>query len=492
MRRVRAVLAFSVVVLRGLSRDRVALFFMLVLPVAVMVIVGTTFGGQDKTTLGLVRADAGPLAGAVEQALRAAPGLTVRGYDGPDALERAVRRQTLVAGVVLPAGFDAAVRSGRPGEVTFVGSVTSQAALTARVAVQGIVDRVGARFGAAQLATQRAGGAFGDNLALAERSAGPGVVGVRVDDVGRARTANLSRFSLTAPQNLVLFVFINAMASGSALVAARRNGILRRALATRSGMGSVLLGLGIGWFVLSLAQSLLILGVGALLFGVRWGDPLGAGLLVVVFALVGCGAGLLVGTLGENEDRVTSITPILGIVLGSAAAWCRWRSSRRRCARSRTRCRTTGRYAAGRGWSSTARVSAASPARSPCSAPSPWSSSAARSCCCAGSWSAADPQSASRDANAPRRRRPTPAGRRGGPTAGWPPLVDEEERWPQQRPSAYGTTSSRHPAGGVPATGGRGSSCCCPRSGGRASCSSRSVWGLSRRCRWRSAGWCSA
>ncbi len=51
-------------------------------------------------------------------------------------------------------------------------------------------------------------------------------------------------------------------------------------------MGSVLLSLGIGWFVLSLAQSLLVVGVGALLFGVRWGDPVGAGLLV--------------GTVGKN------------------------------------------------------------------------------------------------------------------------------------------------------------------------------------------------
>jgi ABC-2 type transport system permease protein len=57
--------------------------------------------------------------------------------------------------------------------------------------------------------------------------------------------------------------------------------------------------------------------VGALVFGVSWGSPLPATLLVVDFALVGCGAGLLVGALGRDEDRVSALTPIVGIVLGA-------------------------------------------------------------------------------------------------------------------------------------------------------------------------------
>jgi ABC-2 type transport system permease protein len=317
MNRLRPALAFVAVVWRIIGRDRTALFFMLVLPVAVMVIIGTTFGGQERTPVGMVRLDEGPLAGRVAGALERADGVQVKRYADIESLRQAVRRQTVVAGVVLPRGMDRAIRAGRPVRIAIVGDPTSQAALSARIAVSGIVDAVGTPIGAAQLVTADVGGDFDSNLARATgQRAGAGAP-VRVEDVGDAQTTELSRFSLTAPQNLVLFVFINAMAGAVLIVIARRDGILRRTLATRTPMGVVLLGLGLGWLALSLVQSVLILGIGALLFGVRWGDPLAATLLVLAFALVGCGAGLLVGAIGRNEDRVSAVAPVIGIVLGA-------------------------------------------------------------------------------------------------------------------------------------------------------------------------------
>jgi ABC-2 type transport system permease protein len=286
---------------------------MLVLPVAVIVIIGTTFGGQGRTEVGVVVQAPGPLAARVTAALREADGVGVRAYENVEALRRAVRRQTIAAGVVLPRGLDATLRAGRPARLQFVASPDSQAALAARLTVQGIVDRAGAPIAAAQ-AQPRA--AFDEALALATAQAGTGVT-VAVRDVGEGRTRELSRFSLTAPQNLVLFVFINAMTSAVLIVAARRQGTLRRALAAPVPMTVVLLGLGLSWLLLALAQSLLIVGVGALAFGVGWGDPVAAALLILAFALVGCGAGLLVGAIGRDEDRVGALTPVVGIVLGA-------------------------------------------------------------------------------------------------------------------------------------------------------------------------------
>ena len=119
------------------------------------------------------------------------------------------------------------------------------------------------------------------------------------------------------PQNLVLFTFINALASAAFLVQVRRDGVLHRALATRTSLGALLGGLATGWFVLALVQSLLIVVIGRVAFDVRWGDPVGTAALLVLWALVGCGAGLLVGALGENEDRVGAVMPVVGIVLGA-------------------------------------------------------------------------------------------------------------------------------------------------------------------------------
>jgi ABC-2 type transport system permease protein len=317
MSRLRPALAFTEVVWRIIGRDRTALFFMLILPVAVMVIIGTTFGGQERAQVGLVRLDDGPLTVRVATALERADGIEVEVFDDVEAMRRAVRRQAVVAGVVLPAGTDARLRRGRPAEVGFIADRTSQAALSAQIAVSGILDATQTPIAAAQLVTAELGGDLDGNLALADAADAGAGPPVRVEDVGEARRGDLSRFSLTAPQNLVLFVFINAMAGAVLIVIARRDGILRRTLATRTPIGVVLLGLALGWLALALAQSVLIVTVGALLFGVRWGDPLAAGLLVLSFALVGCGAGLLVGAIGRNEDRVGAVAPVIGIVLGA-------------------------------------------------------------------------------------------------------------------------------------------------------------------------------
>jgi ABC-2 type transport system permease protein len=311
MRRALAALAFTEIVGRTLLRDRTALFFMLILPVAVIVIIGTTFGGQGRTEIGLVNLDRGLLATRVAAALRSADGVHVRAYEDVEALRRAVRRQTVAAGLVLPRGLDADLRAGRQVRPRFVTSPDPEAALAARLTVQGILDRAGAPIAAAQMQRD-----FDAALARADRESRAGVT-VAVRDVGDARAQELSRFSLTAPQNLVLFVFINAMSSAVVIVLARRQGILRRSLAAPVPMAVVLLGLGLGWLVLALVQSLLILGVGALAFGVGWGDPLAAALLVLAFALVGCGAGLLVGAIGRDEDRVGAVAPVIGIVLGA-------------------------------------------------------------------------------------------------------------------------------------------------------------------------------
>jgi ABC-2 type transport system permease protein len=97
----------------------------------------------------------------------------------------------------------------------------------------------------------------------------------------------------------------------------RRMGVLRRVVAGPIGARDVVIGVAAAWFLVSLIQSLLIVAVGALVFGVSWGDPLAAGVLVIVFSAVGAGAGLLVGSLGGNEDRVSAISPPAGIVLGA-------------------------------------------------------------------------------------------------------------------------------------------------------------------------------
>ncbi|MDH5290091.1 MAG: ABC transporter permease [Acidimicrobiia bacterium] len=321
MNRLRAATAFTFVVLRQMVQDRTALFFTVALPIAIIVIIGTTFGGEGRIRVGLVVEQNSDIATRLEDRLADADGVEVVRYDTADELRRAVRRFSVEAGLVVPADADALLAGTGAAGIGLLTLGASEDTVAVRRTLQGVIDDVGAPLGAAVFAATQAGVPLDEALARADAAADPaggaGGITVTTTDVGDGIDRNVGRFAFTAPQNLVLFTFITALTSATVLVRARRSGILRRALASPTGLGVQLAGMAAGWFTLCLLQSVLIVMVGAVAFGVPWGDPVAASLLVVTFALVGCGAGLLVGAIGANEDRVGAITPIVGMVLGA-------------------------------------------------------------------------------------------------------------------------------------------------------------------------------
>lgn len=327
MKRLLAVQAFTAVVLRQLLRDRTALIFIVALPVAIMIIIGTTFGGQQRLDLGVVAPEGSAVTERLLAALADGEGVRVHRYRDLESMRKAVRRFTVVGGVVVPVDADGELAASGATVLSIVVPRTSEQAVTVRRVLDGAVRDAAAPLTAAAFAAERTGTPIEMASATAEFLDGPdgaeaaaalgGGIDVHTEAIGTGRSAGESRFSQTATQNLVLFTFITALTSATLLVRARRTGILRRASATPAGVGTLLCGMAGGWFALCLVQSVVLIVVGAVGFGVRWGDPLAAALLVVVFDIVGVGAGLLVGAAGANEDRVGALTPVIGIVAGS-------------------------------------------------------------------------------------------------------------------------------------------------------------------------------
>ena len=150
---------------------------------------------------------------------------------------------------------------------------------------------------------------------LRDRAGGhTAAVDVVIDDVGDSPKVGHSRFSDSASANLVLFVFINCLTSGALLVRLRQRGVLRRAASAPVSSWGITVGLAAGWIGLAVLQSALVIGITWAAFGVTWGDPMAASALVVVYGLVGCGAGLLVGVIGNDVDRVAAVTPVIGLI----------------------------------------------------------------------------------------------------------------------------------------------------------------------------------
>ena len=326
----RRVLAIAGTGLRRIARDRTALFFTVLFPFFIILIVGLSIGGFDDETVpvGLVQHGSGPLADELGRKLDRSPGLELHSYANLERMRKDVRRGVVIAGVEIPPGYDAAVRSGRGAQVVFLADLSRGFPSVVRSSVSAAVAEQGARLQAARFATERVGRSFDQNLAEAKRveSFTP-TIGVRTSSVGerdRSRLSTLpSGFGYTAPANLVLFVFITSFAGSAALIESRRLGVSRRMLATPTSAREVLLGETLGRFAIAFFQAIYIVLLGILVFGVKFGDPLGAAALVGVFALVATAFAMLAGTVFRTPEQAGSIGPIAGMAMGMLAG-CMW------------------------------------------------------------------------------------------------------------------------------------------------------------------------
>ncbi len=310
--------------LRRIARDRTALFFFVLLPFLVIFIVGASVGGYSSFRVGLVVKDSGALTEDLVRQLQASSAVTVTRYSDEEQARTAVRRGERDAAVVIPAGFDATLVAGHPADVGLVtsSSPTTRQALSATLSA--IIARQGARVQAAGFAAQRVGGSPRELLPVAsELQADSTVATVSTEAVNGSSQMLPQGFGYSAPTMLVLFVFVNALAGGAALIQTRRLGIHARALASPVRPGELVLGEALCYVTLALLQSALIIGVGSALFGVAWGDPVAAATLVVIWALVGAGAGMLSGTVFRTEEQASAIGPAVGIALGMLGG-CMW------------------------------------------------------------------------------------------------------------------------------------------------------------------------
>jgi ABC-2 type transport system permease protein len=322
MSNVRSVLTIARLGLLRLSRDRVALFFTFALPLMIITLLAAAVPGGE-VAVGVVTEDDGPLARELVADLEGADSVELRSFGTVAGLERAVRLEAVQGGVVVPAGYDVALREGRPMAVTLIVDPTSQDAAPIRSTVAAAVANQAAVVQAARFAAGGAGG-FDRGLELAGQLAGgAGGLEVRTTTAGKPGIAGMGAADYATVGELVLFIFLIGLTSAGDLVEARRDGTARRMLATPTPAWAVVVGEGLGRYAILLVQATFIVLLGATVFGVSWGSPLGVALVVGAFALVATSISLLVGTLARSNEQATSLGPPVGIALAmlGGAMW---------------------------------------------------------------------------------------------------------------------------------------------------------------------------
>ena len=127
----------------------------------------------------------------------------------------------------------------------------------------------------------------------------------------------MNGYVMGAQSQLVLFMFLTSMTAATQLIVSRQLGVSRRMLATPTSTRTILLGELLGRFGVAMLQGLFIFLATALVFGVKWGDPVAAGAVIVVFGLVGTGVAMLVGSISNDPDQANSLGVGVAMLLGA-------------------------------------------------------------------------------------------------------------------------------------------------------------------------------
>jgi ABC-2 type transport system permease protein len=299
-----------------LLRDRLGLFFIIVLPIMIIFVTGLQFGGGFESRVALVASDPGPLGDELVTALEER--WRIERHDTLDEASAAVGSGRAVAGIVLPDGYDERVRAGESMTVGFLAAESPEAIGRRRV-VEAMVAEQAAVVRAARFVADELGGEPAERYdQVASLQDGLAPLEVTAVTVGESIfPEELRGFALGAQSQLVLFVFLTSLTGAAQLILSRQLGVSRRMLSTPTSIGTILLGEALGRFGVALFQALFIVVATALLFGVSWGDPLGAAALVLVFSMTAAAVAMLIGAIATNAEQASSIGVFAGLGVGA-------------------------------------------------------------------------------------------------------------------------------------------------------------------------------
>jgi len=330
--------------LRSTARNVPALVMMLVAPLALAALLGFAFGGGGGFEIAATKvvvanldgggAEAGQNAGAAIQTV-----LTSKGLE--DVLETSARSSAAAArqavddgeaavAVIVPEDFSAVVYGGDPAARSRVEIYENPTREIGGSIVEGVVGQVladinGARAAAAgAVALAAAGNDPIDPQVLAARAAeqfshdGGVSAGLQIDQrapkVG-ATEEEVSVTGLILAGMMVFFMFFGAANVARTILTEDRDGTLPRLFTTPTRHGTIIGGKFVSTVLTVLAQAVVLLVAGRLIFGIQWGPLDAVVLLTVVTAGVAGGLALLVIAFTRNAAQAGAIGAGVYLVL---------------------------------------------------------------------------------------------------------------------------------------------------------------------------------
>jgi ABC-2 type transport system permease protein len=287
-----ALRALTIANIRSYVRDRAAVFWTLAFPLIFIFMFGFIFqgGGNSGLTVAWVDADGSPASTQLHGAFAAADGVELT-----DATDRAAAMATMQDGevdaiIVVPAGYGDAVAAagagtGAPASLTIVVDPSRQQ-LTAAV-----YQAVGSILGVVNLA-----GRAPLVLPISET----------------IQTENLSFISYFVPSILGMSIMQLGIFAAVPLVADREKGILKRLAVTPLRRSQLVGSNTVMRLLIALVQSVIIVGVGVMVFGVEiTGSLVMAAAFVVLGAVAFLALGYVLASFTKTEDAANGVTQVV-------------------------------------------------------------------------------------------------------------------------------------------------------------------------------------
>ena len=300
--------------LRQRLRDRSALLVAVVAPLGLAFALGVTISGFSAGSrtfqLGLVDLDHGPAASGFSRAAADTP-VTLQDAGTRARARRLVKDGKLDAAIVLPRGLSAATLGGASVRIDVIGDPkNSIGTLVAR----SFADSYASYVRTIAVASR----ALGSGSAATVKVAGEVASAKSPISVGDVSTTkkNLDPKTYYAAAMAVFFLFFAVQFGISSLLNERSDGTLSRMLAAPIPRRSILGGKVMTSLALGLTSMIVLALTTRYALGAHWGNPLGAGALIVCAVLAATAVTALVATFAKTAEQANAWLSIVSVVLG--------------------------------------------------------------------------------------------------------------------------------------------------------------------------------
>ncbi|PYI53889.1 ABC transporter permease [Paenibacillus flagellatus] len=305
--------------LKLIRKDRRSFFFLLLMPLLFILMFASVFNGSgDSGTITLQAVDQDGTEASRALLAQAGRVMDVKPSDasGLDDRIEQIKQGQLTAVLVIPPGFEAALKSGGAADVKLIRDAAAEASVAP---IQALLDGIAKQYREEKLSSTLQ--SLGETEAQAERTlASP----IRIETVA-ASSDHFDPIDQVVPGMTVMFVFYIMITMTRRFFDEKKTGLLSRIRSTNIKPLHYLIGMWVPFMLTVIAQCVVLFTFGHFVYDLQLGDTYALGLIVLGLSIAGTGIGLGLSFIVPGEGAAMVITQLIS--MGGAMVGGLWMPS---------------------------------------------------------------------------------------------------------------------------------------------------------------------